>query len=515
MVYRNIAMDTLPENDSQWKPIKSAKESPEAVRTCQCGHKYIIHENYSKAGISGCVGNGRCFDTETVIKQMLALRKITFISYEFAGKKRKITIICPNGHQFVTNWDCLKMGSGCITCKGAIKTLAKKPQLTGPRLIRPDCSCRGTRANHRPFWCIHYNHLVMCPESARDWDYPLNGQIRPEHVAPLGGSSFWWRCRAEHCKMPYLQPIGSRICNNLGCPYCSGRQVCEWNCLATKYPTISREWHPDNELTPRDITAGSRLMAKWICDKHESPHIWNQTVSHRTSDGSGCPKCNQLGFDQIDRGHAHFVESANKIHNNKYQYPENYAGSDIKIQIICSVISHGKPHGLFMQTPNSHKSGHGCPKCASEQAESKGIRELKKALEELGYIIGKDFYQESVFPGLAHVRDLSVDIYIPGENIVIEYDGQQHFVITGYWGGEEKFTLDRYRDRLKDAYFVKNRIHFVRIPYTMTPTAKFISEIIAICRSVKHFYLSYDHFYSELKDAIDPDITSVMLYPYK
>lgn len=56
-----------------------------------------------------------------------------------------------------------------------------------------------------------------------------------------------------------------------------------------------------------------------------------------------------------------FVDRANVIHNNKYEYPDEYVGSNKKLRIICPI------HGVFWQTPNSHLKGHGCWKCASEK----------------------------------------------------------------------------------------------------------------------------------------------------
>jgi very-short-patch-repair endonuclease len=53
-----------------------------------------------------------------------------------------------------------------------------------------------------------------------------------------------------------------------------------------------------------------------------------------------------------------FIEKANKIHNNKYDYAEvNYKSNIIKIKIICS------EHGMFEQIPNSHLLGQGCSRC--------------------------------------------------------------------------------------------------------------------------------------------------------
>lgn len=53
-----------------------------------------------------------------------------------------------------------------------------------------------------------------------------------------------------------------------------------------------------------------------------------------------------------------FVERANKLHNNFYQYPGPYVNSQTKVKIICPI------HGAFHQRPAPHVFGQGCPKCA-------------------------------------------------------------------------------------------------------------------------------------------------------
>ena len=53
-----------------------------------------------------------------------------------------------------------------------------------------------------------------------------------------------------------------------------------------------------------------------------------------------------------------FIEKAKKVHGNKFDYSKvEYTSFDKKVCIICP------EHGEFWQTPHSHLSGTGCPKC--------------------------------------------------------------------------------------------------------------------------------------------------------
>jgi hypothetical protein len=52
-----------------------------------------------------------------------------------------------------------------------------------------------------------------------------------------------------------------------------------------------------------------------------------------------------------------FVDIANKIHNWRYQYPDEYLGCKIKLRIICPI------HGEFFQTPENHIRKYKCSSC--------------------------------------------------------------------------------------------------------------------------------------------------------
>lgn len=61
-----------------------------------------------------------------------------------------------------------------------------------------------------------------------------------------------------------------------------------------------------------------------------------------------------------------FIERARKVHGNKYDYSKvKYNKSSEKVCIICP------EHGEFLQTPNMHLCGNGCPSCGHILTSSK------------------------------------------------------------------------------------------------------------------------------------------------
>jgi hypothetical protein len=71
-----------------------------------------------------------------------------------------------------------------------------------------------------------------------------------------------------------------------------------------------------------------------------------------------------------------FIERANSIHENKYDYSlVNYVKSYSKVKIICPV------HGIFEQRPNSHISHkQGCPKCDNKNITTEDFIEKAKLI---------------------------------------------------------------------------------------------------------------------------------------
>jgi len=77
-----------------------------------------------------------------------------------------------------------------------------------------------------------------------------------------------------------------------------------------------------------------------------------------------------------------FIEKANEIHKNKYEYNNIvWKNVGIKIKIGCKI------HGIFEQSPSNHLMGKGCPYCSGVGRMTKNIF-IKKAIK-----IHKDKYK--------------------------------------------------------------------------------------------------------------------------
>jgi very-short-patch-repair endonuclease len=162
--------------------------------------------------------------------------------------------------------------------------------------------------------------------------------------------------------------------------------------------------------------------------------------------GQGCPKCYN---DSKMLTTNDFIKKAKSIHGDKYDYTNvKYEGSNNYLNIKC------RTHGYFKQRANTHLNGHGCPICNESKGESKISSYLDK--NNIKYI------REYKINGYKY----RYDFYLPDLNILIEYDGMQHFKPVEAWGGKKHLKDTIERDSIKTNLAVELNINLIRIPYT-------------------------------------------------
>ena len=190
------------------------------------------------------------------------------------------------------------------------------------------------------------------------------------------------------------------------------------------------------------------------CPKHGD---FLQTPSDHLK-GRGCPICGkEKKAEGRKKTQQEFIDQANKVHRNKFDYSKtNYTFSNEKVIITCP------KHGDFLQTPNDHLAGRGCPKCR----ESRGERYVSEFLtaEGIKNTPQRKFKDCSSLSAKGACTLLPFDFYLPDYNTCIEYDGKQHFEPVF---GQKDFENTKRTDELKTKYCKENGIKLIRIKYTM------------------------------------------------
>lgn len=242
-----------------------------------------------------------------------------------------------------------------------------------------------------------------------------------------------------------------------GCPLCSPYGPKGWEYMKNKLfekHGNKYEYH----LNSSDYTSGQKL--KIICRKHG---VFEQTYSDHLS-GCGCPICYKERHELTIND---FLLGAISKHGNLYNYIyvfEDFINSKSKIRIIC------EKHGIFIQNANDHRSGVGCPSC---KTNSKGENIIRNFLIREGI----EFTTQKTFPDcVLHKGKLKYDFYLPKFNMLIEYDGIQHFEETLF---NTNLEYSKEVDEYKTNYASKNGFTFLRIKYNQN-ILKVLGESIGI-----------------------------------
>lgn len=106
-----------------------------------------------------------------------------------------------------------------------------------------------------------------------------------------------------------------------------------------------------------------------------------------------------------------------------------------------------RPNDILRKAP--------CPRCHS----SKGEKKIEKILKQnhFNYEIQKRFND---------LRGLSYDFYLKELNLLIEFQGEQHYKPIEHFGGKEKFLRQLENDEKKRQYAEKNGYTLLEIKYT-------------------------------------------------
>lgn len=217
----------------------------------------------------------------------------------------------------------------------------------------------------------------------------------------------------------------------------------------------ARKVHGDKYDYSLSTYTTAKQKVQIICPKHG---IFEQSPDGHLR-GQGCPQCKaEKTSIRCKKDIEVFIEEAQKVHNNKYNYSKfNYVSAHVKGIIICP------EHGEFEQSPANHLAGKGCPDCAKSKM-SKGEAIVKNYLDKNNIAYKKQYRIK--FPKEIRISEYGyIDFYLPEHNIFIEYNGAQHYIPVEHFGGEIKLQDQQIRDEYVKWYCYLNGIRFLEIPY--------------------------------------------------
>lgn len=213
----------------------------------------------------------------------------------------------------------------------------------------------------------------------------------------------------------FWQIPNSHLSNKRGCPECGGTKRLTIKTFISKANRIHGGLYDYSKSQYRDARSDIVIC----CPIHGN---FTQLV-YAHLNGKGCPKCG--GTEKLNT--KIFVDKAVSIHGDKYDYSlVDYKTNRHKVKIKCYL------HGEFLQTPNQHMLGQGCPACVH--------RVSKPETEFLNYChIPNECRQK-------HMLTYNVDGYDPQTNTVYEFLGD-------YWHGNLRlYSADKIHPKRKMTY---------------------------------------------------------------
>lgn len=100
-----------------------------------------------------------------------------------------------------------------------------------------------------------------------------------------------------------------------------------------------------------------------------------------------------------------------------------------------------------------------CPQCAAKMSK------IESAVEIYLAFLGMSYEKQKTFADCRYKKPLPFDFYIPERNVVIEVQGEQHYMPVEKFGGEKSFNLQTKKDKIKADYCKYKGIRLLKISY--------------------------------------------------
>lgn len=197
------------------------------------------------------------------------------------------------------------------------------------------------------------------------------------------------------------------------------------------------------------------------CKKHNE--VFTQKIDDHLKHKNSCSECiREVNIKNNLLSNEEFIERCTILYGNHLSYEKTqYNGKNETVIVTC------EDHGDVEVIARSLLQGWGCPICRHEkESTSRGEKFLLKIFKENTI----NFEYQKTFPGCIYKNELRFDFYLPDYNILIEYQGQQHYRPSRFGDmsqevAEEHFRIQQIKDNIKREFCKKENIKLIEIPY--------------------------------------------------
>tara|TARA_B100002019_G_C21230042_1_gene579583 strand:+ start:197 stop:1168 length:972 start_codon:yes stop_codon:yes gene_type:complete len=253
----------------------------------------------------------------------------------------------------------------------------------------------------------------------------------------------------------FSQRPASHYYQKNGCPKCKAEKAKASQIYSnSEWKEKAKKVHGNKYNYSLVSYQGDRSKVKIICPDHG---IFEQRSSHHLHSKAGCHQCH---FENMSRersmSYEVFLKKAKEKYFSKYTYEiigDSFKGLRTKIKINCPV----EGHGFFIKTARDHLYGTECPKCSSSKGELETERILKK--------LKISYERQKKFPECKYIRELPFDFYLPEHNLLIEFDGEQHYKVRKKSFFAKRFHEIKRNDQIKTNFAKETNLRLLRIRF--------------------------------------------------
>lgn len=211
------------------------------------------------------------------------------------------------------------------------------------------------------------------------------------------------------------------------------------------------------------------LADKIIVHCNKCGHEWTTRLEVHAIMKCGCPKCKRASSlfnsavcksSEIASWRGDFIARAKERYGDRFDYScVWYKNNKTRVHILC------REHlRWFSVSPDTHLRGAGgCPDCVQSVGESL----VRHTLEQMGIKFIQQYFIPNENPELKR-HHLVLDFYLPDMNVVIEYNGEQHYNDVKHFTLKEGYSFEDQvlRDETVRKYCFEHGLTLIEVPYT-------------------------------------------------
>lgn len=351
------------------------------------------------------------------VKQIFEERGYELLSTEYLGCYDKLSYICPKhrdeGIQHI-DWTHLNRGQGCKYCGKENKRSGREKDLE------------------------EYNAKELTESKGLEFVKIT----REDSVLYV-----YYICPKHRFAGIQRTPLTSMRKKKIGCPYCIG-----WNKTTESFRQELFNINPNILVRGEYIDVETSIECECLIDGT----IWSPTPNSLLC-GRGCPECGRIASNKNStKTNEQFLLELSHVNPDVLPL-HDYIQAKTSIWVMCKKCGH-----QWRATPDGLLHGGCCQECSATPNEKK----LGDILVQRGFKLER----QKKYSDCRDQLPLPFDICLSEYNILIEYDGEQHYRPVNFGGISDEdayknFLKTQCHDSIKTQYCEDNNIPLIRVPY--------------------------------------------------